>query len=475
MPSGMIAKGLEEEFEILNNECEAEKVSCVLSVGGVAQAADVSQWVRSDSELQLVVTPAEGHAFNCWQGDVPRGQERAATLALTVRDDGVMLRDGRPFFPLGTFGARLTPQNGKDPDRLFSEFASNGFNCVFCPYSFREGEKCYYDSGDYKGPWSKDEMERYQAAARRHGVGLWVDPAPHSDYGSAQRMKEIVDSVRYYRDRPEVLLYAIADDTASHVTPDVLRNIHNVCHAIDDRRLTMQPDANDYEGRYEPYARSTDVFAQEIYPFRNAEHEPAGLSQVIKDCNFAFDGLKKSGMRDRSIWTIPQAFAGWGLWKKYPSRELVRAQTYLGIIHGCRGVEYYTYWSWSPGADGFAHNPKHTEELYSVTRELATIVDDLTSRDAKAQPTVEIVTGAAKDPDGFPSATCLLKDGADGKGPLLLAASSLVYGEPVTVKFRLGASKAETVFENGRAVEVKGGVLTDTFGPGEVHVYRLSK
>lgn len=34
MPSGMIAKGLEEEFEILNNECEAEKVSCVLSVGG---------------------------------------------------------------------------------------------------------------------------------------------------------------------------------------------------------------------------------------------------------------------------------------------------------------------------------------------------------------------------------------------------------------------------------------------------------
>ena len=72
--------------EVLVNVAAPAAEEGELSVGGAAQTTDVSQWVRSDSELQLVVTPAEGHAFNCWQGDVPRGLERAATLALTVRE-----------------------------------------------------------------------------------------------------------------------------------------------------------------------------------------------------------------------------------------------------------------------------------------------------------------------------------------------------------------------------------------------------
>lgn len=34
MPSEMVSKGLEEEFEVLNNGYDAEQVTCVLSVGG---------------------------------------------------------------------------------------------------------------------------------------------------------------------------------------------------------------------------------------------------------------------------------------------------------------------------------------------------------------------------------------------------------------------------------------------------------
>lgn len=395
--------------------------------------------------------------------------------AVRVRDDGMMLIGGKPFFPVGTSGARLAPPNGNDPDRLFAEFASNGLNCVCCTYAYRAGRRAYYDGGKGRqGPCPIGEMERYLDAARRHGVYLRLEPASR-DYGTEKRVGEFVEALRYYRDHPEVVCYILADDTGSHVKPDVLRDDYNVVRAIDNLRLTSQADANDYEGRYEPYAKATDVFVQEIYPFRNAEHEPAGLSQVLKDCGFAFDGLKKSGAKGRSIWSIPQAFAGWGLWKKYPSRELVRAQTYLAIIAGCRGISYYTYWSWSPGADGWGHDPKHTEELYSVTRELAALSADLASRDAKAQPTVGIVGGETRDPGGFPSVSCLLKEGAEGKGPLLLAANSIVYGGPVTAKIRLDAGLVESVFENGRAVEFGGGVLTDTFKPGEVHVYRIVK
>ena len=441
---------------------------------GERRTFTVSHAPWADESLHLLEVSAKDAAGNIARETLAQycGPRRKGKQ-LSVRDDGMILVGGKPFFPIGTSGARLAPPNGNDPERLFAEFASNGLNCVQGSYAYRTPAECYHDGGKgHQGPRPIAEMEAFHAAARRHGILLRTEPASR-DYGTAKRTKEFVEALRYYRDKPEMVFYEVSDDTASHVTPDILRNDYNICRAIDNLALVTQSDANDYAGRYAPYAPATDVFLQELYPFRNAEHEPNGLAQIIRDCDFAFDGLRVSGMRNRSIWSIPQAFAGWGLWKKYPSRELVRVQTYLAIICGCRGISYYTYWSYSPGADGWGHDPKHTEELYSVTRELASIADDLTSRDAKVQPKVEIVAGTAKDPGGYSSVSCLLKDGADGKGPLLIAASSLVYGDPVTVRIPLEAGKVETVFENGRKVDFGSGVLTDTFASGEVHVYRL--
>ena len=433
----------------------------------------------ADESIHLLDVVATDEAGNVTRetlahfcGEPPKGP------VYKIRDDGMVLKDGTPIFPIGTYGARLVPENNYDADGMFAEFASNGMNIAGSPYVYRVGDKCLYDNARKDIFWEKAEFQLYHLSARRHGISLWFwpttyffpesgDPGRHEGRNDAQ---ECADSLRYFRDCPEVMVSYLGDDTASHATPSDVHRRNNIIHAIDPNRLTMQADANDYEGRYQPFAKATDVFAAEIYPFRNPEHEPNGLSQVIKDCAFAFDGLRKAGAKNRSVWTIPQAFSGDGLWHKYPSRQLLRAQTFLAVIHGCRGVIYYNYWA-GPAELSWGKTAERRADLYSITRDLAAIANDLSSRDAARQPTVEIVEGPKTDPGQYVSVSCLLKEGEKGKGRLLLAASSLVYGS-VKAKIRIDAEKLETLFENGRTPEFRDGVLTDSFGPGEVHVYR---
>ena len=114
--------------------------------------------------------------------------------------------------------------------------------------------------------------------------------------------------------------------------------------------------------------------------------------------------------------------------------------------------------------------PEQKERTFSVTREMASIHDDLASRDAKDQPSITFLEGPKEDLCGNPSVTCLLKEGADGKGRMLLAANAR---NDKAVKVRIGVKgRVETLFEGGRAVDASDG-LVDTFAPEAVHVYRL--
>ena len=387
-----------------------------------------------------------------------------------IRDDGVILLDGKPFFPIGTSGTRPGPADGYNADRMCADLAANGFNFVMCTYSYRPDGRVYYDGGiDVKGYRELKELEEYLAAARRHGLYIRAETASF-DYGTEKRIEEIVASARFYRNRPEFLFHSLSDDTASHVSVADLKNEYNVCRAVDDARLTISPDDNNYEGRYAPYTKASDIFAQEIYPFRNPVHEADGHAQAILSCSYAYDALRRTGAKNRSIWAILQAFCGSRLWKKYPSREIIRAQVFLSIIHGSRGIYFFVYWA--DGLECIGSNRKNAEDVYSITRDVASISEDLTSRDAKEKPSVEIFEGQAKDPGGYTSVSCLVKEGAPGKGRLLLTASSLVYGS-VKARIKVDAKGMETLFENGRKPDFRDGVLTESYAPGEVHVYRL--
>ena len=381
---------------------------------------------------------------------------------VTLRDDGMTLVDGKPFFPIAPFSFRKCPPNGYDLDKGLKELKAGGVNTVHSYLMYQFG-------AEQKKPHHREYLDLVRAC-ERNGMKLIVE-AGGRDYKNPKRPEFLREVLLHGRDYSCILAWGIGDDTASHRRADELKDDDNICKAIDNARLTTQADITTYAGRYKSFVNSTDTIMTEIYPYRAAEAEPQGLSDVVRDMKYAFADKKAAGDPVKGIWPLVQAFSGWSLWKRFPTRDEIRAQSYLGIIHGGRAITYYTYWSFSKGANGAAHSPEQLKTLLSVTKELASIQDDLASRDAKDQPKVSFVNGPEKNLGGNASVSCLLKEGADGKGKLLLAANS-VTDKSVKVKFVGVKGRVETLFENGRTVDASNG-LVDTFAPGEVHVYRL--
>ena len=392
----------------------------------------------------------------------------------SLRDDGTFLKDGVPFFPIGTSGARKGPANDFNAEKLFAQLSEAGFNNVQCMYSYRTPTEAFYDGGgnkEFKRMVPIQEFIEYLNAAKRHNVNLYVEPA-RRDFGSEERVQDFVNVFNFFREHDVVSIWELADDMASHVTEDIMRDDANIVRAIDDKHIVGCSDALDYRGRFTPYAPSFDAINSQMYPFRNSPHEPDGLSHIISMCECMLGDAKDANAHTTLIPVI-QAFSGWGLWKEHPSREEIRAQTFLAIIHGARGITYYTYFSHSIGGVPFASTPERLEDVFAVTRQMAAISKDLVSRDAKVQPEVKVVKGVKLDPGKHSAVTCLLKDGEADKGRLLIAASSLMSGESEVEIAIDGMTGAETLYEDGRAVKVENGVLKDKFAAKAVHIYRI--
>ena len=90
--------------------------------------------------------------------------------------------------------------------------------------------------------------------------------------------------------------------------------------------------------------------------------------------------------------------------------------TFAAIVGGGKGVTYYIYsdsktkrpngW-WGLGV---THTPEHWATFSKVIREISAIEKDLAARDAKVQPTVDVVSGPKKNIRGTASVNILLKE-----------------------------------------------------------------
>ena len=153
--------------------------------------------------------------------------------------------------------------------------------------------------------------------------------------------------------------------------------------------------------------------------------------------------------------------------------------TYLAIVRGAHGVMWYTYvgseGDESKGA-GAARIPEHWEDLASVTRELASIQDDLAAPNVPEQPAVEIVEGDKSDGFGDPSVSVLLKDNAGDR--LLIAVNTSLKPVKASITLRW-TRQANEIFEKRAIATAEAGYgtgkfsFTDGFAPNGVHVYRL--
>ena len=374
-------------------------------------------------------------------------KEPPAKGIVTIRDDGVTLVDGKPFFPIGIYSVSKLPVNDNNLDKAFAELKAAGFNMAHTYAIARNAD-----------------FAEFYAAARKYDFKLFI--APESGNNNPDANAALATVARECNEVP-LLAWYLADDTAGWIGAAELKRVHEAIMQVDPYHMTTQADGitqlNDQ--RYVRYVDSTTGFLPEIYPIREKTgNHVADVTRGMKNVQAAW---AKTG-RVTPVWAIIQDFEGWG-WQRYPTNEEERCMVYLALIHGAQGMTWYTYSYRPPDKHGAAYDPQVWAYLKKIAGELSSMSDVLTSRDPKEKAVGQVTAGPAKGDLDYPSLNLRLKQW-QGKWYLLAANSS---DQPITAKMTLPGLKqeAEVLFE-GRKVPVTGGKLQDSFAPMAVHVYR---
>lgn len=378
------------------------------------------------------------------------------TPRCTLRDDGVCLVDGTPFFPIGAYAVCRREFNGMDLDRAFADLKKAGFNFAHT----------YGDSYD----------PAFLAAARKHGFKLWVQ-ARWPD-------RNLLEVGRF---DPSILAWYLGDDTADHQTPEETRGYHDAVKSVDPTRLTCQADPIKSAGRvtrYSDFVTATDVFMPEIYPVRGKKGDPTDATCVavaIRDMQaFRRDVQTYGDGQPRACWPIVQYFKGWGGWGHFPTRDQAFAMTFATLIHGAHGITWYTYGGFfdkkrNDTNEGMTSTPERWKDMSELATWIGELAPALVARACPQPPPAEILQGPAKDPLGRgPSVTLLLKRTGDAAYLLTVNACP----ESVRARFRLPdlpAPATATVMHENRTVTLQDGLLEDDFAPFAVHVYKFPR
>ena len=377
----------------------------------------------------------------------PDVSDGGATTAL--RDDGALLVDGEPFFPIGIYSVRKCAFNGFNLENAFADLKEAGFNTVLM-----------------NGTRGKD-YDEFLPLADRMGLKTFIPPMRH--FGEDIYEKGLVPQRRKHS---SIIAWYLADDTSSWASPSEVADRHRVCRILDPGRITLQADPPVTVGglcRYAPYVHSTDVFLPEIYPYRDGS-TGSEIATFVRDMRAVNDAVAENGSPAKGIWPIVQFFDGWGH-SYFPSEKELRAQCFAALAHRARGLMLYLYGSRNEEKNhGAVSTPERWASTRRVFREVASLQSDLLLRDAAEQPSAMVLEGPAVDARGQPSISFLLKA---GEKPLLIAVNSA--NERVRVRFGVkGFTRAEEIFEH-RTLAVGGDGFADDFAPIGVHVYRLGK
>ena len=366
----------------------------VVFEGGVATYAPPAPWAEdSIHEFEFSVEDKRGND-GCVSQFICFTKGKIAHEKVTVRDDGMILCDGKPFFPIGIASVNALPFNGNDMDRAVRELKEAGCN-MLSNYG-----RMFYDK--------ERAAERLVAACDREGIKVKLEPAPRK-VPKAMRDGLVRKTVFAGRSHPSVISWTIGDDTSAHRTPEELARDYNVIHAVDPDVIADHADASSVNGPLASFAPWTDMFLCELYPMRKETAQPDEMAQLQKHIGIAYDDLRKGGAKAPCVVAIIQSFSGWGAWKRYPAAEEIRAMTFLALACRARGIRYYTYAS-SKNGNGVTSSPERFAEFTRITREVSALSPQLVTRDATVQPTVTITDGPQKAAFGFCSVTALLKE-----------------------------------------------------------------
>ena len=244
----------------------------------------------------------------------------AANEVKIDRETGGLVVDGLPFFPVGFYCEKV----GQLPEQE----VVNGFNLIG-PYQSNlpdglAARKSYMDRCARLGIKVQYSVNSLIGSGHNGAKGL--------ELTEAEKLALLKKEILTFKDHPALLSWYINDEPAGQGRdPGLLEKAYRFIHELDPYHpvsiVFMTPSkAGEYRG-------AMDIAMTDPYPIPNSV---SGVQDYVRQMNANFRNQK-------SIWLVPQAFGGQEMWPREPTPKEIRVMTYLGLVEGVQGIQYYVH------------------------------------------------------------------------------------------------------------------------------------
>lgn len=362
-------------------------------------------------------------------------------LTSYIDEHNRLILNGEPFFPIGLYVVHCS--NGSYSAQL-NEIADSSFDTVM-NYAVNQ---CGTDATDAQILAYLDELES-------RNLNLVFSLAQY--FGSGQDdIDTITHKVTTFKNHPAVISWYLNDerDPATYLTQ--LEERYQKIKELDENHPVWSVHWN--TGWLLPEAHTTDILGMDSYPIAHL---------LITEVSRVADGAAQAGAQTgKPFWLVPQIFS----WTDYPgdfraatgrppTKDEMRAMTYLAVNHGAKGLIYYSYFNIRDDTDYNTRWPQ--------IKDIAGEIQQLRHVFLSVEQTNE---------------NNVICDHADIDFKLMrhnntyyLFAVNTANSSTAAVSFQINVTNQpkaiETLFEDGRIEAVTDGNFADDFGPNEVHVY----
>jgi len=233
---------------------------------------------------------------------------------------GGLIADGLPFFPFGFYCGPV----GDLPERE----VTHGFNMIgVYQHNLPEGmaeRKSYMDRCAQVG------------VKVQYGVNSLVGSGHNGDKGldktEEEKLALLKSEVLAFKDHPALLSYYINDEPDGQGRPPaILEAAYQLIKELDPYHpisivFMMPQKASDFRN-------TMDIAMTDPYPI------PGPADKVMEDLT----QYTKAYQYEKSVWLVPQAFGGQEMWNREPTGAEIRLMTYMGLIGGAKGIQYYVH------------------------------------------------------------------------------------------------------------------------------------
>jgi len=368
-----------------------------------------------------------------WSKRIAVQQYARGSREITLRNDGVTLVDGKPFFPLGMYSV---------PPSEFASLRKMGFNSA---HSYSPANAAYMKAAEEAGLFVLPRLR----GKTRQGRRIYHDPT----LDGAVALKYI----NQIKHSPALLGYYLFDEPNPGNCPrEKLLALCDFVRQADPYHLAAGCN-NSFQTAY---YRVSDAMMVDNYPI------PGPMDGLIRDMR---DGAAAQSP-SYGLWFVPQAFnyethftttlekRRHGF-RRPPTFDEIRTMPWLAIALGARGLFYYSFqtqgfylrdafpWFWR----GFEHH----------VREVVALLPWLVEREPEQPPSCD-------------NANVFVTTRRRGRDWFIVAANAALEPQKANVTVPGLGDRALHVVSEKRSVNVRNGVFQTAFGALETHLYLTS-